>query len=130
MEGQAGHQQKRATIADSDSRARTHLANERTFLAWLRTALNLIVLGLAVAQFVGPADVANLPLASVFGVGLVLSGVLLTLVAGGQYHRSRDQIDRGAFRAPTTSVVASVALVALAGLLALGIVLRLTQVMP
>ena len=36
---------------DPDSRARTHLANERTFLAWLRTGLGLIVLGLAAAQF-------------------------------------------------------------------------------
>jgi uncharacterized membrane protein YidH (DUF202 family) len=38
-------------IADPDSRARTHLANERTFLAWLRTGLALIALGLASAQY-------------------------------------------------------------------------------
>jgi len=34
-----------------ESRARTHLANERTFLAWLRTGIALISLGLAAAQF-------------------------------------------------------------------------------
>ena len=37
---------------DPDSRARTHLASERTFLAWLRTGLGLNVLGLAAAQFI------------------------------------------------------------------------------
>ena len=42
----------RAGRADPDSRARTHLANERTFLAWLRTGLALIVLGIGAAQFV------------------------------------------------------------------------------
>jgi uncharacterized membrane protein YidH (DUF202 family) len=34
-----------------ESRARTHLANERTFLAWLRTGISLIGLGLAAAKF-------------------------------------------------------------------------------
>ena len=32
------------------SRARDHLANERTFLAWLRTAATVMVLGLGVAR--------------------------------------------------------------------------------
>ncbi len=34
------------------SRARDHLTNERTYLAWLRTAATVMVLGLAVAKFV------------------------------------------------------------------------------
>lgn len=37
---------------DSGSRARDHLANERTFLAWLRTAVNVMALGLAIAKLV------------------------------------------------------------------------------
>lgn len=36
------------------SRARDHRANERTLLVWLRTAANVMVLGLAVAKFVQP----------------------------------------------------------------------------
>ncbi len=35
---------------DSDGRAGTHLANERTYLAWFRTGLTTIALGLAAAQ--------------------------------------------------------------------------------
>lgn len=33
------------------SRARDHLANERTWLAWLRNAGNAMVVGLAIAKF-------------------------------------------------------------------------------
>lgn len=110
-------------VADTDSRARTHLANERTFLAWLRTGLNLIVVGLAVAQFIDPHVILNLPLVTLVGVGLVGSGLLLTIFAGMHYQTSRAQIDTGVFRAPGRLVTASVILVVLAGLLALGAVM-------
>ena len=36
------------------------LANERTFLAWIRTALALVAGGLACAQFLPPLGVAHL----------------------------------------------------------------------
>ena len=36
---------------DPASRARDHMANERTYLAWLRTAVNVMIVGLAVARF-------------------------------------------------------------------------------
>ena len=43
--------------------ARDHLANERTYLAWLRTAVNVMILGLAVAKLIhsegGRADMAG-----------------------------------------------------------------------
>ena len=35
----------------SASRARDHMANERTYLAWLRTATNVMVVGLVIARF-------------------------------------------------------------------------------
>lgn len=48
------------------------LANERTFLAWIRTALALIAGGIAVVQFV-PA----------FGIPGVRHGLSVVLTAGG-----------------------------------------------
>ena len=39
------------TKPNRDSRLREHLANERTFLAWLRTSIALIGFGLAIARF-------------------------------------------------------------------------------
>ena len=111
--------------ADPDSRARTHLANERTFLAWLRTALSLIALGLAAAHFLQRDLVPGVPVTAIFAALLVGSGVVMSVAAGVHYARSRDQIDAGSFRAPSRVVVAAVGLVALAGLVALGLVVLL-----
>lgn len=59
---------------------RFSLANERTMLAYLRTALALIVAGAALLQFFGR------PLETVASVSLILTGVT---VAAGSYHRWR-----------------------------------------
>ncbi len=65
-----------------DSVVRDHLANERTFLAWVRTAIGVMALGVAVAKFVqtnnGRADVA--------GAILVADGVVML---GWGFLRSR-----------------------------------------
>ncbi|KAL9091015.1 MAG: hypothetical protein Q9159_001641 [Coniocarpon cinnabarinum] len=48
------------TLANSGSTARDHLASERTLLAWLRTGLGFVALGLAVER-VGQLDLTKLP---------------------------------------------------------------------
>ena len=42
---------KTPTLANTGSTARDHLASERTFLAWIRTGLGFIALGMAVERF-------------------------------------------------------------------------------
>lgn len=58
--------------ADEEPDYRFTLANERTFLAWVRTALALIAGGIAVVQFV-PS----------FGIPGVRHGLSVALAAGG-----------------------------------------------
>jgi putative membrane protein len=59
-------------VADQQTRTRDMLANERTFLAWLRTAATVMVLGLAIAKF---ADVpGNREIAA--GSILIVTGAL------------------------------------------------------
>ena len=55
------------------------LANERTFLAWVRTALGLLAGGVAVRQLVDPFDVANATTA----LALLAVGCSVVLVVGG-----------------------------------------------
>lgn len=110
---------------DADSRARTHLANERTFLAWLRTGLSLVALGLAIAHFLDPDGLAGPDLALALGVVLVISGIAVTAAGGRRFLRARDQIEAGTYRPDAPVVVLSVALVALAGLAALAYVFGL-----
>jgi putative membrane protein len=58
--------------------ARFLLANERTFLAWNRTALGFAAAGLAVAKLLGAGDSA---LVAVSGLVLVAIGALVGVVA-------------------------------------------------
>jgi len=83
--------------ADSDSRARTHLANERTFLAWLRTGLSLLAVGIGAARFLPIALVPGLPYVTVFAVMLVLSGTALVLYGGMRYVRAHRDINAGSY---------------------------------
>jgi putative membrane protein len=87
------------------SRARDHLANERTYLAWLRTAVNVMVLGLAIAKFGGGNQAAS------FGAG----GLLVVVGAAGvgqgtlRYRQVNTEIEAGLIVTPSNSSAAVVA---------------------
>ncbi|AGI91454.1 YidH family protein [Streptomyces albidoflavus] len=83
-----------ARIADEGDTPdyRFSLANERTFLAWLRTALALIAGGFAVDQFLpGLPDGWRIALA----LGLLASGVLCALRAVHHWVRCERAMRRG-----------------------------------
>ncbi len=80
---------------DLDSRARTLLANERTFLAWLRTGLSLVAAGLAVASFVPIGVIPGIPYVRIYAVLLVLSGTLLVMIGGLRARRASQRINEG-----------------------------------
>ncbi|QNE78275.1 DUF202 domain-containing protein [Streptomyces finlayi] len=71
---------------------RFSLANERTFLAWLRTALALIGGGFAVAQFL-----PDLPwgVRTCLALALLVSGVLCALRAVNHWVRCERAMRRG-----------------------------------
>ncbi|MCA9877155.1 MAG: DUF202 domain-containing protein [Thermomicrobiales bacterium] len=89
-------QSSRSATLDLDSRARTLLAIERTFLAWLRTGLSLVAAGLAVAKFVPPGVVPGLPYVRIYSVLLVVSGVLLVAVGGVRARQASLRVQQGA----------------------------------
>jgi putative membrane protein len=65
---------------------RFSLANERTFLAWIRTGLALIAGGLACAQFLPPLGIAYLR--EIIAVLLLLLGALVALRAVDHWART------------------------------------------
>ena len=110
--------------ADLDSRARSHLANERTFLAWLRTGLALIVVGIGAAQFL-ELDRDLIPgvrIVSDFAAMLILVGTLTVIVGRARYMQSREQIDRAQFHPAGRSITAATALIAVIGVLSIALV--------
>lgn len=81
---------------ESGADARSLLANERTVLAWVRTALTLLALGVAVFQF-GTALDARRALAAVL-VGL---GGVTAVIGAVRFGRADRDIRQG--RLPTTA---------------------------
>jgi putative membrane protein len=65
---------------------RFSLANERTFLAWIRTGLSLIAGGLACAQFLRPLPIAHLREA--IAVTLLVLGALVALRAVDRWSKT------------------------------------------
>jgi putative membrane protein len=105
-----------AGAAESGSRVRDHLANERTYLAWLRTAANVMVLGLAVAKFLGHGG----PREFAAGAILVVVGGAGLLYGTARYRRVSTEIERGSFvsgigvRGPTVAAIVLIAAIAAA----------------
>jgi putative membrane protein len=74
--------------------ARFTFANERTFLAWSRTALALVVAGLAIVQLLPPFP--GVPLGRhLLGVPLIVLGAVLAIVAYGEWVRNQRALRRG-----------------------------------
>ncbi len=71
-----GRRGNRLSDVGEEPDARFSLANERTFLAWIRTAIALLVAGLAVAQFFESRSEAT---RMVIALPLVLIGAVIAL---------------------------------------------------
>jgi putative membrane protein len=100
---------------------RFSLANERTFLAWLRTGLALVAGGLAVVQFLPPMPVRHLREA--IAVALLLLGGAVAIRAVDHWARTERAIRLGR-ELPTSRFPAVLALtVGLGALLLIGAVL-------
>ncbi|MFW2381923.1 MAG: YidH family protein [Acidimicrobiales bacterium] len=81
--------------ANTGSRARDHLANERTYLAWVRTALGGLALGIAVERF-GTDGAGNA--VHFYATLLVISAVVLLALATRRYFIVARDLDDGRFR--------------------------------
>jgi putative membrane protein len=84
--------------------AREHLANERTLLAWVRTAVTLITLGFAAARFGVFVDEQSaaprrLGAATLIGVAIICVGTVSVALSLVRFLRAREQIGAGRFRA-------------------------------
>ncbi|WP_234996514.1 YidH family protein [Demequina sp. NBRC 110054] len=101
---------------------RLSLANERTFLAWIRTALALLAGGLALDAFEVPIDAT---LRGVAAFTLLLLGVLAALQAWFGWIRTERAMREGRpLGPPRTALVIVVGLVVAAIAVAVGVALR------
>jgi putative membrane protein len=110
-----------APPARPEGSVRDHLANERTMLAWQRTALALVGLGFVVDRFAfeGRSDSA---LGPILGIVLVVSGAVTALVGAWRFTRTEHQIDHGTFQSSIHTYVA-LAVAIIVGAVAVGLYL-------
>jgi len=112
-----------ATIDDT-KRATEYLANERTFLAWIRTSVAVVSLGFVIARFsVWLRELAvhqepqvqahRVGISLPIGVAMMTLGGLLAVLAAWRYHVVNRDIERGKVSADRGLVILVTVMVAL-----------------
>jgi putative membrane protein len=95
---------------NADATRRTHLANERTYLAWWRTGLTAFAVGLGAGKLV-PAltDVARLPY-TILGAGFAILGLVFVMYAAIRHSELERAVSQGEFIAPDKRFMTALAL--------------------
>jgi inner membrane protein YidH len=97
-----------------DASRRTHLANERTYLAWWRTGLTCLVVSLGAGKLVPSiSDQARWPY-EVLGAGFALLGLFFIIYGLRRQREIRDAVNRAEFEHPDDRVMAVVTAVGVA----------------
>ena len=112
----------------SIDRLREHQANERTFLAWLRTSITLIGFGLAINRFglflrekqtnVGEQEIPDFSVigSQILSIGLVIFGIIIIVLAVWRYNRVFRQIEQDDFQPSRFLVWIAAGLIILIGI--------------
>jgi len=90
-----------------------HMANERTFLAWIRTSIGLMAFGFVVEKFAffmkklslflgksiaDESTASSLGYSSIFGIALVAFGTIMGVLAFVRYKKVEREIDEDTYR--------------------------------
>jgi putative membrane protein len=107
-----------------DATRRTHLASERTYLAWWRTGLTSLTVGIGAGRIVPALTSATAWPYTIAGAGFIVLGVICVGYAAIRRREVDDALARGEFASPDDRVIAVMTtLGALLGLLLLVIVI-------
>ena len=109
---------------------RVHMANERTFLAWIRTSISIMAFGFVVEKFslflkqlsfyLGKAMAPPSGYSTVLGIILVGMGALMGVLAFVRYKTVERQIDEDTYApSPVLSVLLALSVLVIGAFLVL-----------
>jgi putative membrane protein len=93
-------------VIEDSHKATNHLANERTFLAWVRTSVAIVVFGFAIGRFAialrqltafqgHPTKTTGV---SVWmGMVSIIAGVVMVIAGLIRYRKTRELLEQGKF---------------------------------
>lgn len=92
-----------------------HLANERTYLAWIRTSIGIMAFGFVVVKFSIFVRQVSLLLgkehtihptkySGLLGISFVLLGAMVTILSYFRYQHSRKQLQTGMYQQSSTLI--------------------------
>jgi putative membrane protein len=87
--------EEQASGKSNPNRTRDHLANERTYLSWIRTAVALLGFGVVIVRlrYLLPPGVATHGYGWQLGLLMAFVGVLLVVLATAHYFQVRHAIE-------------------------------------
>jgi putative membrane protein len=105
-------------------KASDHLANERTFLPWIRTSISIIVFGFVVAKFgitlreflrVQGNATHESAMSVAIGVGFMAMGIFMAIVSLIRYLTTMNRLNADEFQPAGATVTVLAAIAALFG---------------
>ena len=127
---------------NKDKHVSDHLANERTFLAWIRTSIGIMAFGFVVVRFslfvkqlttildkdklassTSPPEHGH---SAFIGIVLVASGLLTTLFAFFRFKKTQTQIEAGEYHSSTPLIWLLTAFIVLISVLLIVYLLQIT----
>ncbi len=121
-------------MPEPKDKAGDHLANERTFLAWVRTSISVIVFGFVVAKFgitlrqflkLQGQSKPESGLSLAMGIAFIAMGVFMALAAMLRYRVTLRRLEAGQFE-PARGIVVFLGIVAAVFGVVLAVYLSLT----
>jgi putative membrane protein len=106
-----------------------HLANERTFLAWVRTSITVVGLGFLSAGLVFRTEKYQLleqRLAAFVGISSAILGSVIMFLAVQNYFVKQKGINEETFRSPRFIITATFSCLALIDVLLIALILFLS----
>ena len=114
-----------------------HLANERTFLAWIRTAIGIMAFGFVVVKFSlfvrqlalmmgNPQLVSHRRYSETGGIILVAAGLLTCILAFLRYRKTAKQITSGNYKHSAILIIIVMGCIILVGVLLIAYLIETT----